>query len=116
MFPALIFLAAALPAMAQTFGEVTGTVTDSSGAAVAGTSVTLLNAATNQTRKVDTNEAGNYTIPFVPPGLYEVRVQKGGFKSSLRNDVRVQVADSVRVNFTIEIGNVTETLEVKGDS
>ncbi len=116
MFPALFLLAAALPALAQTFGEVTGTVTDSSGAAVAGTSVTLLNAATNQSRKVDTNEAGNYTIPFVPPGLYEVRVQKAGFKSSLRNDVRVQVADSVRVNFTIEIGNVTETLEVKGDS
>jgi len=116
MFLVFLLLAASMPVWAQTFGEVTGTVTDSSGAAVAGTTVTLLNAATNQTRKVDTNDVGNYTIPFVPPGLYEVRVQKGGFKSSLRNDVRVQVADSVRVNFTIEIGNVTETLEVKGDS
>ncbi len=116
MLPVFLLLVALMPVWAQTFGEVTGTVTDSSGAAVAGTTVTLLNAATNQTRKVDTNDVGNYTIPFVPPGLYEVRVQKGGFKSSLRNDVRVQVADSVRVNFTIEIGNVTETLEVKGDS
>lgn len=107
-------LATAATISAQTFGEITGTVSDSSGAVVAGASVTLVNTATSQARKVDTNETGNYTIPFVPPGLYEVRVQKEGFKSSTRGDVRVQVADSVRVNFAIEVGSVSESIEVQG--
>lgn len=89
----LTFAASLLPLAAQTFGEITGTITDSTGAAAAGASVTLLNTATSQARKVDTNEAGSYTIPFVPPGVYEVRVQRDGFKSVMRSDVRVQVAD-----------------------
>lgn len=110
----LTFAASLLPLAAQTFGEITGTITDSTGAAAAGASVTLLNTATSQARKVDTNEAGSYTIPFVPPGVYEVRVQRDGFKSVMRSDVRVQVADSVRVNFTIEVGSVTESIEVRG--
>ncbi|MSV31306.1 MAG: carboxypeptidase regulatory-like domain-containing protein [Bryobacterales bacterium] len=87
----LVMIASSLPGAAQTFGEITGTITDSTGAAAAGASVTLLNTATSQARKVDTNEAGNYTIPFVPPGLYEVRVQKDGFKSVTRPGVRVQL-------------------------
>ena len=110
----LTIAASLLPVAAQTFGEITGTITDSTGAAAAGASVTLLNTATSQARKVETNEAGNYTIPFVSPGVYEVRVQRDGFKSVTRPDVRVQVADSVRVNFTIEVGNVTESIEVRG--
>ncbi len=110
----LVMIASSLPGAAQTFGEITGTITDSTGAAAAGASVTLLNTATSQARKVDTNEAGNYTIPFVPPGLYEVRVQKDGFKSVTRPGVRVQLADSVRVNFAIEVGSVTESIEVRG--
>ncbi len=114
LFVVLATIAGSICGSAQTFGEITGTVTDSSGAVAAGASVTLLNTATSQARKVSTNEGGNYTIPFVPPGVYEVRVQKDGFKSATRSEVRVQVADSVRVNFTIEVGSVTESIEVQG--
>ena len=110
----LCLITAIASAVGQTFGEVTGTVSDSSAAIVAGAVVTLINTETSQARKVETNETGNYTIPFVPPGVYQIRVEKPGFKSATRSDVRVQVADSVRVNFAIEVGSVSESIEVQG--
>ncbi len=114
LFALTALIASAASGSAQTLGEITGTVTDSTGSAVAAANVTLVNSATSQARKVDSNEAGNFTIPFVPPGVYEVRVQKEGFKSATRGDVRVQVADTVRVNFAIEVGSVSESIEVRG--
>ncbi len=104
----------AIPAFTQTFGELTGSVTDSTGAAVAAAKVSVVNTATSQTRTVNTNETGNFTVPFVPPGNYQVRVEKEGFKAATRSGVQVQVADSVRVNFAIEVGSVTESIEVQG--
>lgn len=111
-----VLLAALLvgTAQGQTFGEISGSVRDATGAVVAGANITLTNTATSQARKAETNETGNFTIPFVPPGNYEVRVQKEGFKSSTRGDVRVQVADAVRMDFVIEVGSVSESVEVRG--
>lgn len=120
MRPNLFVLAAGflilalVPAAAQTFGEITGTVVDSSAAAVSGAIVKVTSAATNQVRQVETNETGNYTVPFIAPGVYHVRVEKAGFKAATRTDVNLQVADSVRVNFNIEVGNVSESIEVQG--
>ena len=111
----LIFLAAlavSFPGSAQTFGEITGIVPTPP--ARGGRQCHSGEYGHHQARKVETNEAGNYTIPFVPPGRYEVRVQKEGFKSATRTDVQVQVADTVRVNFAIEVGSVTESIEVRG--
>ena len=104
----------ALPALAQTFGEITGTITDSTSGVVAAAKVTVTNTGTRQTRQADTSDAGSYTIPFLAPGMYQVRVEKQGFKSATRSDVQVQVADSVRVNFAIEVGSVSESIEVQG--
>ena len=109
-------VAAALPIAAQTFGEITGTLVDSSGAVVAGALVKATNNATSQVRQVETNEAGSYTIPFLAPGHYQVRAEKAGFKTATRTDVLLQVADSVRVNFTIEVGNVSESVEVRAEA
>ena len=109
-------IAAALPLAAQTFGEITGTLVDSSGAVVAGALVKATNNATSQVRQVETNEAGSYTIPFLAPGHYQVRAEKAGFKTATRTDVLLQVADSVRVNFTIEVGNVSESVEVRAEA
>ncbi len=103
-----------IPATAQTFGEITGTVTDSSSAVVGAAIVVVTNTATSHMRQVVTNETGNYTVPFLPPGGYSVTVKKEGFKSATRNDVKLQVADSVRVNFAIEVGSITESVEVRG--
>jgi Carboxypeptidase regulatory-like domain/TonB dependent receptor len=107
----VLLIAASL--RAQTFGEITGTLVDSSGAVVSGATVKVTNNATSQVRQVETNETGAYTIPFLPPGLYQVRAEKVGFKTATRSDVQLQVADSVRVNFTIDVGSVSESIEVR---
>lgn len=103
----------AFPVIGQTFGEITGTLVDSSGAIVSGATVRVMNNATSQIRQVETNESGNYTIPFLPPGSYQVRAEKSGFKTANRSEVLLQVAETVRVNFTIEVGSVSEAVEVR---
>src|SRR5437867_3197121 len=72
---------AALPLAAQNFGEITGTVSDSTGAVIAGAAVSLTNSATNQVRRVVTNDTGAYSAPFLVPGLYDLRVETPGFKA-----------------------------------
>lgn len=109
-------VAVVLPIAAQTFGEITGALVDSSGAVVAGALIKATNNATSQVRQVETNETGSYTIPFLAPGLYQVRAEKVGFRTAMRSDVLLQVADSVRVNFTIEVGNVSESVEVREEA
>ena len=71
-----------LPILAQTFGEITGEIRDSSGALVPGVKVTIISAATNATRRVETNDAGIYSAPSLPPGIYSLRAEKQGFKSA----------------------------------
>ena len=88
MRPALVALfALGLPAclQAQTFGEITGEIRDSSGAVVTDAGVTVTNRATNVTRTGVTNESGVYSFPSLPPGLYELRVEKAGLSN---NDAR----------------------------
>ena len=80
---ALLFAtAASLPVVAQTFGEITGTITDSTSAVVGAAKITVTHTGTRQTRQTATNDAGSYTIPFLAPGVYQVRVEKQGFKTS----------------------------------
>src|SRR5260370_21205862 len=75
---------------AQTYGEITGTVADSSGAVVTGVGVTVSNTATHLTRRITTNESGNFTVPFLAPGVYNIRVEKEGFKTEARKGVNLQ--------------------------
>jgi hypothetical protein len=110
----LVFLAVCLPASAQTFGAITGTVTDSSSAVIAGANVTVTNVATGIARSVQTNEVGNYNVPFLNPGTYDLRAETQGFKQATRSGVLIQVGDVARVNFAMEVGAVTETIEVTG--
>ena len=92
---------------AQTFGEVTGAV-------VAGATITITNTATNQVRQVQSNESGNYTVPFLVPGLYDLTAEQEGFKLASRTGVELQVGDFARVDFNMEVGVVTEVVEVVG--
>src|SRR6187399_2679845 len=105
----LFATASILPVAAQTFGEITGTVTDSTAASVAGVKITITNTGTRQTREVETSAAGSFTVPFLAPGIYQIAAEKQGFKTATRKGVQLQVADSVRVDFTIEVGSVTES-------
>ncbi len=103
-----------MPLCAQTMGEIVGEVVDASGAVVPGASVTVFNQTTNATRNVQTNEAGLYSFPSLVPGLYRVRVEKGGFKTTTRNDIELQVQQSARINFALDVGQVSESVEVSG--
>lgn len=80
-------LAPALPSFAQTFGQITGLVTDTSGAILVGASVSITNAQTGATRTAETNRAGSYVVPNLLPGVYNVKVEVQGFRSELRNGV-----------------------------
>jgi len=75
---ALLCLLFGLPAFGQTFGEITGEVRDTSGASVPGVNVTIINAATNANRSTVSTEAGIYSFPSLPPGVYNLRAEKQG--------------------------------------
>src|SRR5207248_887480 len=103
-----------LPSLGQTFGEITGEVTDSSGAVVIGASVSVTNPQTNFTRTATTNNAGAYSFPALLPGVYNVRAEMQGFQSELRTGVGLQVQQVARIDFQFRVGAVAETVEVAG--
>ena len=80
-----------VPLAAQNFGEITGAVSDSSGAIIAGASVAVIHTATNQVRRTTTNDTGAYSAPFLVPGTYDIRVENTGFKMATRRSVDLQV-------------------------
>src|SRR5712691_383106 len=102
----------ALPSFCQTFGEITGVVTDPSGAIVASAIVTITNPQTNFTRQASTNNAGNYAIPALLPDVYNVRAEMQGFQTEIRNGVELQVQQVARIDFQLKVGSLTETVEV----
>jgi len=107
-------LATPLALMAQTAGEgtITGTVRDSTGAVVAGATVTATDAATNVSTSRDTSSAGDYTIAPLPPGIYSVKVTAKGFKSLTQENLAVDALVSLGFNPVLTIGEATETVVV----
>src|SRR6187401_1321556 len=99
---------------AQTQGGITGTVTDSSGAAVPGATVTVTNTATRGTRNTTTNAAGLYTFPAVPPGSYELKVELQGFKTAEIPSFKVDIQQTVRMDVSLQVGALNETVTVAG--
>src|SRR5579864_2959041 len=117
---ARVFLAAlfsvCLALAQQITGSVTGTVTDPAGAAVSGASVKLTNTGTDATQSVTTDADGNFRFLLLPPGNYSVQVSSPGFKSYVRAGIVVEVDRSIAVPVKLQIGQVTETVEVSGAS
>lgn len=109
----LVWLLACAPAFAQTLGTITGEVKDTSGAVMPGVTVTAVNNATNATREVQTNEAGAFSFPALPPGTYTVRAELQGFQTGTRA-AQLHVEQTLRVDFSLGIGTLTETTEVTG--
>jgi hypothetical protein len=99
----------------QTFGDISGTVTDPSGGAVAEATITATNVATNATRTTISNAAGVYALRSMPPGRYVLRAEKEGFRTATR-PVELQVQQSVRVDFPLTVGQITETIEVSAQA
>ena len=109
-------LASAVPSFAQTFGQITGQVTDASGAILVGASVTVTNTQTNQVREAQTNTSGSYAFTTLLPGVYNVKVDLQGFQSKVRSGVELQVQQTARLDFSLELGSVEVAVEVTGSA
>jgi len=101
-----------LPLLGQTFGEITGRVSDPSGAGVPNSVLTLTNAATNAVRQTNSTTDGFYSFPSVPPGFYNLKTEHPGFKISASDNIEVQVQQTVRMDFTLQVGEVSQSVEV----
>ena len=110
----LVFVSAVLSfAQGGTGGTILGTVVDASGAVVANADVTITNTATNVARPTKTTESGDYTFPYLTPGVYKVSVEVKGFQTSVVDNITLAVAQQARVNLTLKTGAVTEVVEVQ---
>jgi hypothetical protein len=93
-------------------GYVGGTVTDPSGASVAGAAVVLRDLATGAERKATTNDAGRYAFPNVPPGKYDLTIDKAGFRKTKFSDQEVVVGETRTFDARLEIGATSQVVEV----
>ena len=93
-------------------GNIIGTVTDPSGAAIAGADVSIANVNTNATYQATTNDSGNYTGANLPAGNYVVTVTKPGFQKFVQQNVSVLVSQSARVDASLKIGEATQEVTV----
>jgi len=110
---AVILLASAAVAIAQTSNaSIVGTVTDPSGAAIPGATITVTNTATGISRTVTTSEVGTYRVYPLNPGTYEVKASTAGFKTKIQPNVVLEVAAVLKVDLQLEVGEVTESIEV----
>ena len=96
----------------QTLGSIAGQVRDSSGAAIPEAKVTATNAGTNAQRTAVSNEAGDYAFPSLPPGMYTVTAERPGFKTLVRSQVEIQVQQNARIDFELQVGQISESVEV----
>jgi hypothetical protein len=112
---ALAILAAGAAA-AQTAGTATmvGTVTDSTGAVVAGAKATAVNQATSFTTESTTTAEGSFYLPYLAPGAYTLHVEAAGFKRHTREGVVVRTGEMPRLDVRLEVGAVTESVNVTG--
>ncbi len=93
-------------------GSLTGIITDSSGAAIVSAKITVIHQQTNMTFATATTETGNYTLPGLDIGRYRIQAEAGGFKRAIRDNVELSAGATVRVDLTLEIGALTEAVEV----
>jgi hypothetical protein len=113
----VLFLGSCFTAHGQsTFGSISGAVTDASGAAVSNAEVTLTSVATAAKQTFTTSPDGLYSFVNLNPGEYIIDVEKTGFKHFKRESIVVQVQQNVRIDATMVVGAVSETVEVTAET
>jgi hypothetical protein len=95
-------------------GQISGSITDPSGAVIAGAAVVATNTATNVRRETASNQDGLFQLPALPPGIYTLQVEAKGFPKQSREGLALQVGQVAEINFAMQIGNVAETIQVTG--
>ncbi len=118
MFGSILFvLALAAPAIAQEFrSTITGRVLDSQGAVVPGASIVAVQVETAARHETVTANDGQYTLPFLPPAAYRVTVTAEGFKTYVREGLRLTTGERMGLDVTLEVGQVRETVTVSAES
>jgi len=111
----LVFFLAARAWTQTERGNITGAVNDASAAAISGATVVVTSVATNQSVTVTTTSAGDYNVPNLPPAVYRVEISASGFKKTVRDGIVLTAASTLRVDARLEVGAVTETVEVRAD-
>ena len=109
---ALLVSAVSLYGQGGGVGTILGTVTDSSAAVVAKAKVTVTNVATNVSEVIESNDDGNYAVPYLRPGAYRVTVEAPGFQKAVVDNVNLAVDQNARVDAVMKAGAVTETVTV----
>src|SRR5437867_9133833 len=104
-------------ASAQEFrATVTGRVTDPDGLAMPGVTVSVINPRTNEVATAVTSTEGVYSLPFLRPGLYTVTAELQGFRKYSQDGVQLEVGQTVTLNMTMQVGSISETVTVIGES
>jgi hypothetical protein len=116
LFSVILLVSCSLALRAQsTYGSLTGTVTDTSGAAVAGATATLINTATSETQVQNTGDTGLYSFVNLNSGQYRLLIEAKGFKRINRENVVIQVQQTTRLDVALAVGQATETVTVTTD-
>src|SRR5713101_894842 len=112
----LVCMSATPSAQAQAvYGSITGAVTDPQGSGVAGAKVVVTNVTKGTTEEATTNESGNYTVTHLIPDSYKIRVEAPGFKAYEIPNVRVGADTAVRADAQLQVGSVTQSVEVTSE-
>ena len=113
IFVFFLAISSAARLSAQTAGTISGHVSDATGASVPDANVSLKNVGIGSERSTVTTGSGDYTFPEVPVGIYTITTTHAGFKAATSNNVQVQVQQSVRLDFSLQVGAVTQSVEVE---
>jgi Carboxypeptidase regulatory-like domain/TonB-dependent Receptor Plug Domain len=114
---ALFFLCVGAPlSLAQVYGNMTGMITDQSGAAVSGATVAAINQDTGISRTAVTDQSGRCRLFSLPIGHYEVRVMKDGFAEAIRDGIRLALGQEASVDLVLRVGKITEKVTVTEDA
>ncbi len=112
----LLPLAPALRAQTVAVAEVSGTVSDPSGSAVAGAAITMTETEKHTVRSTVTDAQGNYTLPDLPVGPYSLDVRANGFRNHVESGLVLEVGNNIQINVRLEVGSVNETVEVQANA
>lgn len=108
----LLFLCTVSAFSQSTTGSIGGIVRDSQGAVIAGAEVTVIRLDTSEDRSSKTDERGNYTVPFLPPGMYRISVTANGFKKTEVEALRVGITETRSLDLKLEVGSISEQVVV----
>src|SRR5215475_13033440 len=112
----ILYLFASYAAAQEFRGSISGRVTEASGGVVAGAQITITNTATNTTTSTTANESGDFSVLYLNPGRYTITVESKGFKKLIRQNIEVQVGDKLNLDLILEVGEVSDTVNITADS